>query len=87
MPDPGSGRLQRTGDPANPSPARSSTPCGLALPLVHESAWSCLQSVGPHAFYRMPSTSVEAQARATSVRYFSLTLSTQPASMTKSSCR
>jgi hypothetical protein len=32
----------------------------------------------------MPSTNVDAQAVATSVRYFSLTLSTQPASMTKS---
>jgi hypothetical protein len=32
----------------------------------------------------MPSTNVDAQARATSVRYSSLTLSTQPASMTNS---
>ena len=31
----------------------------------------------------MPSTNVNAQAVATSLRYFSLTLSTQPASMTK----
>src|ERR687891_1205401 len=34
----------------------------------------------------MPSTNVDAHTLATSVRYSSLTLSTQPASMTKSSC-
>src|ERR687891_2724550 len=34
----------------------------------------------------MPSTNVDAHTLATSVRYFSLTLSTQPASMTQSSC-
>ena len=82
------GRVGRWTDPRvgshTPTPSKDKKGASPATKLpVPRAAYPVPSPASRPQSAFMPSTNVDAQAVATSERYFSLTLSTQPASMTK----